>query len=261
MTELIFTSNGDGNSLSEQYKLLNPIAFDPYYKPGLPHSGLYSFSAQAIVQPTTPTAVIVDLGDTDILEQVDPQIFADQLYEFLLFARSRAHLDAKIIVAVRKDRFTEEVKAVVDHLRLSGDLLTSYVPYPEPGDKEAWTNFLRIHVVESEAATYKQYSPFINSGSYSSFNGMGRVRFAAESFSGFSSQFSMDGTNEAAHQVLLLIIALCIITALVVLRDTIRTASKVILTRLGVVNASATAGSANGSRYKGVSAKNGVIWD
>ncbi|KAK7207136.1 hypothetical protein BZA70DRAFT_5027 [Myxozyma melibiosi] len=261
LTEMVFTSRGDGNSLSEQYKLLNPVQFDPYYKPGLPHSGLYSFSAQAIIQPTTPTAMIVDVGQTDNITNVDPEAFADSLYEFLIFARSRANLDSIIIVILREDGYPAETAKVVNHLQRSGDSYIITAPYPEPGDAEAWQEFLQEYVIDSEAATYKQYSPYINSGIRSTFVSMDSIKsVTGASFSSISSKMALDKASESAHQVLILVAALCVLMALAMLRDTIRVVSKAILSRLGLVGRSVPKASSQ-SRYKGVSAKNGVIWD
>ncbi|KAK9374768.1 uncharacterized protein V1513DRAFT_445106 [Lipomyces chichibuensis] len=131
-------------SLSQQYRLLNPIHRDHYYRRGLPHSGLFAFNESPIVQMSTPDYVIFNVGDKDSEEQVPAMHFTDDLYELLKFVRLRAHPDAYIFVLLKKGRYFRETKDVVDHLR---DPKIKVAPYPSSTDARGWTRFLQKHIL------------------------------------------------------------------------------------------------------------------
>ncbi|KAK9494997.1 hypothetical protein V1508DRAFT_411622 [Lipomyces doorenjongii] len=229
-TDDCFASNctSQFGSLSQQYPLLNPVYRDPYYKRGLPHSGLFAFYESPIIQMSTPDYVIVNVGDKDSEENVSAMQFTDDLYEFLKFVRLRAHPDAYIFVLLKTGRYFRETKDVVDHLR---DPKIKVVPHPSSTDARGWTRFLQKHILPL-APTSSRFG-----------NALVTFRDAATLT---NSTFAVvDSDTSVTAQFVVLCALMLGIASLIFLRQGVRSILLVVLTKTGIVHRVT-----NGKRYK-----------
>ncbi|KAK9390780.1 hypothetical protein V1515DRAFT_528144 [Lipomyces mesembrius] len=229
-TDDCFASNctSQFGSLSEQYRLLNPVYRDPYYRRGLPHSGLFAFYESPIIQMSTPDYVIVNVGDKDSEEKVPEMQFTDDLYEFLKFVRLRAHPDAYIFVVLKNGRYFRETKAVVGHLRESK---IKVVPHPSSTDARGWTRFLQKHILPL-APTSSRF-------------GNALVTFRDAAILANRTFAVVDSDTSVTAQFVVYCALMLGIASFLFLRHGVRSILLVVLTKTGIVH-SVT----NGKRYK-----------
>ncbi|KAK9451280.1 uncharacterized protein V1518DRAFT_408138 [Limtongia smithiae] len=203
-------------SFSQQYHLLNPVYRDPYRQTQLTRSGYFPFRLEnELYQRSTPNVVIVNLGDKDLLEQLPPTAYADDLYEFLRFIRFQAHPGAYIFVMLKKDRYVDHTVDVVAHF---ADPRMQTIPFPKGNTSGAWERSLRKYV----APLFKDKPLRPHSVS------------RTERISGQISDIDITD-KESIKQVAVIFLVLVLIISLAMLRDLFRVVMRATARRFGRV--------------------------
>ncbi|KAK9463100.1 uncharacterized protein V1516DRAFT_221478 [Lipomyces oligophaga] len=243
-------------SLFTEYQFLNPTDHDPYQVNHLPHSARYSFNSQHIIEPVTPSVVILNIGEYDVDARVPAEEFADSLYKFIRRLRLNDRPGARLVVVARKGRYEAETRAVVAHLRENeGDSQIIIASYPGGsignGDGstdatvEQWKQFLIRFAVQTPPDVYS----------------LSGIRDATgDALSDLTDQYREKLVSAQASLNSLFIVFAIVVVMLVLLslRFVVRAVSRAIFSRCCGRRA---LGRPTSQRYKGVAAKNGVIWD
>ncbi|KAK9474698.1 uncharacterized protein V1510DRAFT_360696 [Dipodascopsis tothii] len=213
---------GKTKPLVEQYPYADPLYDnDPHYKAYLVHSGLYGFSENAILQPTTPEFVFLNVGDNDAAAAVPAANYTESLFELLKFVRTKAHPDAHIFIVVKPGRYAEETQSVV---RYVADPRIVAVAYPQPDDAAGWERLLCMSVNPLLSPERREPSAAV-CGKYS----------GLPAYTISTADLAEATVAAASSQIYVLTVITLALVAMVLLRDVIRRAAMKLLVVAGVV--------------------------